>query len=480
MAAPSVVAPHNLELERSVLGAAFYAVDALHTLVGEDEAATLFYLDRHQAVLAAFTELAPSLNGTPPDVALVHAVAARHGEVDLGLLSSLYEAGVLVVDVRGYLRELRELAARREEHAIAVTIAAATRDDALERPALWTAVRQRLTAAEAWRARNTERAGAAAPVEAHALLAATFPSQPEIVGQGVLPRGAIGVVAGPPKRFKSISMLNLAIARNTRQSWLGFSTTPGPTLYVQAELNPPVLQTRLGSMLPAVALPLPPDTLYFETTRTLRLDDPAGLARLRGMIEAVHPDLVIVDPLARFMSGDENSTRDMGRLVAALDTLVEAYGVAILLVHHTGKPRAEGERAGGERLRGSSALFGAVDSVLLLDRVDAEHLRLTLELRHGAEIEPRTLRRTPTLWLLPSGPPPELLQVAAIVDTLPMRWGLFVQAIEQDLKMSRRSAERALSDTAKAVLVAKNEDNLYATTAIYRQYANGGESNAHA
>jgi hypothetical protein len=117
------------------------------------------------------------------------------------------------------------------------------------------------------------------------------------------------------------------------------------------------------------------------------------------------------------MSGDENSTRDMGRVVAALDSLVEAYGVAILLVHHTGKPR-EAERAGGERLRGSSALFGAVDSVLLLDKVDAEHLRLTLELRHGPELEPRTLRRTPGLWLLPSGPPPELLATAAIVDTL--------------------------------------------------------------
>jgi hypothetical protein len=170
-------------------------------------------------------------------------------------------------------------------------------------------------------------------------------------------------------------------------------------------------------MLETCALRLPDDTMFFETTRAVRLDEPAGLAWLRRRIEAVHPDLVIIDPLAKFMVGDENSTRDMGRLVAALDTLVEAYGIAIILVHHTGKPR-ETERSGGERLRGSSALFGAVDSVLLLDRVDAEHLRLTCELRQA----PNSIRACPPhpdLW--PAlRPAPELPRgpLVAVADAL--------------------------------------------------------------
>jgi RecA-family ATPase len=60
-------------------------------------------------------------------------------------------------------------------------------------------------------------------------------------------------------------------------------------------------------------------------------------------------------PLARnFGAGDENSTKDMGKFIKALDEIRAAYKCAIVVVHHTGHTQKD-------RGRGSTAMPGAVD-----------------------------------------------------------------------------------------------------------------------
>ena len=472
------IPPHDLDFEKAALGAAFHDPTAARAIAEAD--GDLFWHEGHRALHRVLKRLAPSINGTPPDFALVKSLLAEEpGGGDVGQLALIFEAGVNVLEVKPLIPRLAEVAAQREEFVVEMMLHEAhVRGRAARDPSLWRVVQERLA-----RAQELRDAGAgggrpeSAALEAHALLAANFPEAPGIVGGGVLPRGGIAVFGGAPKRSKSIGALNLAIARATGNCWLGFPTSPGRTLIVQAEITPPALQERLRLMLEGLAVPLPQGALFLKTTRSLRLDEPDGLGRLRRLIEAAEPDLLILDPLARFTGGDENSTRDMGRIVAALDSLVEAYGLTILLVHHTKKP-GEVERSGGERLRGSGALFAAVDSALLLDKVDGDMLRLTMELRHGPEREPRLLKRTESLWLLPAGPPRELIEAAGLVATLPMRWGLFVKAIEQDLEKPNRTAQRLLSQARDAGLVALNEDKLYAATAIYRHAMSGGKRNS--
>lgn len=74
--------------------------------------------------------------------------------------------------------------------------------------------------------------------------------------------------------------------------------------------------------------------------------------------------MIIVDTVARSMvGGDENSTKDMGVFIDHCDTLIRELGCGVLVIHHTGKDG---------KMRGSSALFGACDSVLFLSRNDAQ------------------------------------------------------------------------------------------------------------
>jgi hypothetical protein len=89
-------------------------------------------------------------------------------------------------------------------------------------------------------------------------------------------------------------------------------------------------------------------------------DDQAQLDEIIRHAVAGGVGLVIVDTLARAMSGDENSAEDMGKFVRALDMIRHATAAHGMVIHHGGKNQASG-------LRGSSALLGAVDVTLRVD-----------------------------------------------------------------------------------------------------------------
>ena len=102
----------------------------------------------------------------------------------------------------------------------------------------------------------------------------------------------------------------------------------------------------------------------------LNLLDPVHSAALVEVCASRQDILVIVDTMARSMvGGDENSSKDVGVLVAAADRIRRASGACVLLVHHSGKDSSAG-------MRGSSALEGAVDTALECRRAGG-HLTLT-------------------------------------------------------------------------------------------------------
>lgn len=76
----------------------------------------------------------------------------------------------------------------------------------------------------------------------------------------------------------------------------------------------------------------------------------------------VRPKLLVIDTLFHFMVGlDESSVRDAGVAIKALEDLKTRLGCTILILHHTGKDKEKG-------LRGSSALFNGVDTVIKVER----------------------------------------------------------------------------------------------------------------
>jgi hypothetical protein len=90
--------------------------------------------------------------------------------------------------------------------------------------------------------------------------------------------------------------------------------------------------------------------------------------------------LVIIDTLARSMgAGDENSAQDMGAFIGACDRIRVGTGATVLVVHHRGKSQSGA--------RGSSALLGAVDTAIEVERRGAGRVAKVTKQKDGADGE---------------------------------------------------------------------------------------------
>jgi DNA-binding MarR family transcriptional regulator len=125
--------------------------------------------------------------------------------------------------------------------------------------------------------------------------------------------------------------------------------------------------------------------LYFWP-RPITLKDPAGVAAFLAEVQVVRPALIVLDPLAACMVGlEESSTGDMQIAVNALNTIRQATGAAINVVHHTGWTT--------EHERGSSVLRNACRVVVKLTTDDSGLMTLTCEkANNGKPFEARYFR----------------------------------------------------------------------------------------
>ena len=188
------------------------------------------------------------------------------------------------------------------------------------------------------------------------------------------------MLAGPSGDGKTFLALDWAASIATGRLWHGHTTTPGHVLYIAAEgLNPERLTawetTRepIGDRL----------GIIIETINLHSGEDAEALAR---HVAASGIVLVVVDTLARSMvGGDENTARDVGLVVGALDQ-VRAAGAAVLVIHHTGHDKT--------RERGSTSLRAAADDLFLMRRIGGGGvLQLTVEKRReGVVADPKQFR----------------------------------------------------------------------------------------
>ncbi len=163
-------------------------------------------------------------------------------------------------------------------------------------------------------------------------------------------RGGFGVLYGPSGVGKSFIALDWAL--QVAQS--------APVVYIAAE---GVSGYAARVLAWCKHHKIGPGQLDFVTT-AVNLLDGGAVAEFIEAVREVSPALIVVDTLARcLIGGDENSARDMGLAVAAVDMIRRETGAAVLLIHHTNKA------ASGER--GSSALRGAADAMIELGSLDS-------------------------------------------------------------------------------------------------------------
>ena len=260
--------------------------------------------------------------------------------------------------------------------------------------------------------RRYARPDAATPLQFVALpdFLAQEEQEPPCIIEGLVPTGAVVLLAGKPKLGKSLLGLNAALCVSAGAKWLGeFTTSPGPVIICALEDRPSLVRKRLRAMAGALG-----SGEVYVRCGGLHLDRPEDVEALSNEITKLRPVLVVIDPLIELHRGDENDARAMADAISPLRDLARRHECAFLIVHH----RRKSPGPVGDTVRGSSAIFGAVDGVIVVRELGEA----------DSSLEPAPLARLLEAQLR-DGPPLDPFQISLDAGTLCFAYeGTFQQA----------------------------------------------------
>jgi hypothetical protein len=223
-------------------------------------------------------------------------------------------------------------------------------------------------------------------------------SEPDLV-QGLLGPLQLSTILGAPGTGKTFLALDIALHVAAGLPWFGRRVKQGAVVYVAAEAGKRIYNRvhawRLRHRPAREAPTLKPRSMAEKVRRNatrergaagpkmeagqnmpfycvpIQIDLCTADEDLDALIEAIRdacgddsPVLIVVDTVSRVMAGgDENSSQDMGALIASADRLRDEFGANVCLVHHLGKDASRGAR-------GHSSLKGAVDTEIEVSRDD--------------------------------------------------------------------------------------------------------------
>lgn len=191
----------------------------------------------------------------------------------------------------------------------------------------------------------------------------------------------MGVIHGAPATFKSFVALDWALSVAAGLPWHGHDVQGGWVVYVAAEGRGGMGQRVAAWMKARGVDDVPRFRLLADTVNLL---DTAAVAKVsRTLHQLGGPcSLLVIDTMARSMpGGEENGTRDVGMLVAAVDAL---RGEETALIVHHDKKDGTGER-------GSGALRGAADFVVGVERKGSAVTLKNTKMKEAAEWPARRL-----------------------------------------------------------------------------------------
>ena len=341
------VLPHSTEAEESVLGAMLCsgrAIEDARDLIGPED----YYSANHGSIHNAIVSLADRREGV--DCVTVAAELERSGLLDRiggsGALVALMAGAPTTTNAAHYARIVAGFAERRQLIMAADTLAQAARDGDDDAKVSALAILDRHRAAEPSTILDQLRANSYAGEAIRAI------ADPPALVPGWLQRGGLGMVFGAPKTFKSYITLDLGLRLSAGMAWAGRPLPESRVLYLALE-GGAVNRQRVEVWARHHNCSIPESFTMFCGRLALNLLE--NVSALTKYLVEISADMVIVDTVARAIPGtDENSARDIGGFVAALDQIREDTGAACLLVHHAGKDGTRGAR-------GSNAFFGAVD-----------------------------------------------------------------------------------------------------------------------
>ena len=204
------------------------------------------------------------------------------------------------------------------------------------------------------------------------LFDSVYQSKPPIVDD-LLYRGTY-LFVGAPKLGKSFLMAQIAYHVSTGTPLWGFPVRQGTVLYLALEDDFGRLQERLYRMYGTAEN----ENLYFSVSAR-QLGSGLDEQLTRFLREHPNTSLIIIDTLqkVREVGGDNYSYANDYQIITRLKSFSDAYGICLMVVHHTRKQKADDAF---DMISGTNGLMGAADGAFLLQKEKRTFNAATLEI----------------------------------------------------------------------------------------------------
>ena len=204
------------------------------------------------------------------------------------------------------------------------------------------------------------------------------PQLPEELIEGILRRGHKMLISGSSKAGKSFLLMELCIAIAEGRPWLGFNCRKGRVLYVNLEIDPASAINRFLKIYEALGLPMKhSDDIVIWNLRGHAVPLDQLVPKLIRRVRDQHLDAIVLDPIYKVITGDENNASEMGAFCNQFDKICTETGCSTIYCHHHSKG-AQGAKKAMDRASGSGVFARDPDAQL-----DMIQLELTDNLKNN-------------------------------------------------------------------------------------------------
>ena len=154
-------------------------------------------------------------------------------------------------------------------------------------------------------------------------------------------KAGLTYIVGPPGSFKTGLMMLISIAGASKDNIINFNINkPFKTLFIDEENGIINTKDRFVHLVKGLQIDVDKEIknedIVFANISGFTFT-PFNLNGLKELIEENKPDLIVIDNIARCIVGSERDEQDVARILGMIKPIIEAYGVAFVIIHHTRK-----------------------------------------------------------------------------------------------------------------------------------------------
>lgn len=187
---------------------------------------------------------------------------------------------------------------------------------------------------------------------------------------GILRKGHKMLIAGPSKAGKSFLLIELCICIAEGKKWLNWECAQGKVLYVNLELDRASCLHRFKDVYGAMGInPKHLDSIDIWNLRGKSVPMDKLAPKLIRRAAKKSYTAIIIDPIYKVITGDENSADQMANFCNQFDLVCTELNSAVIYCHHHSKG-SQGGKKSMDRASGSGVF--ARDPDALLDLIELE------------------------------------------------------------------------------------------------------------